>query len=54
MDVKMTFFGRSRSGRWIVCRDSTRGLRLETCAFRGKECGVQGVRVRDGSELRED
>ncbi len=25
---------------------------VETCAFRGKECGVQGVR--DGSELRED
>ncbi len=23
-----------------------------TCAFRGKECGVKGVR--DGSELRED
>ncbi len=26
MDVKMMCFGRSRSGRWIFCRDLTRGL----------------------------
>jgi hypothetical protein len=30
MDVKMTFLGRSRSGRWVVCRDSTRGLRQKS------------------------
>ena len=50
MDVKMTFFGRSRSGsgRWVVCRDSTRGLR------RVRSEGRSGQEVRDGSELRED
>jgi hypothetical protein len=51
MAVKMMFFGRSRSLRWVFGRDLTSGLALGR-ALRGKECIVKGVR--DGSEVRED
>jgi hypothetical protein len=50
MDVKMMCFGHSRSFMGV---GFSQGYDSSgTCAFRGKECGVAGVRW--GFELRED
>ncbi len=39
-------------GGGFFCRDLTRDQRVGKCVFRGKECGVAGLR--GGFELRKD